>query len=384
MRPWTKRLLLAALVLAAFALLAWPKLRSSAPEGPAPQARGAAADVTAYVATPTPMRDRIRATGSLRADEAVDLSAEASGRVTSIYFQEGSRVREGQLLVKINDAELRAQRERLRTRIELAATREERQRRLLEIGGVSRDEYEGVLGELNVLRSEIDLLDAQIAKTEVRAPFSGIIGLRYVSEGAYVTPQTRIASLQAISPMKLEFSVPERYVGHVRSGDAVLFTIASAPGTFRGEVYAVEPRVSLDTRTLLIRARVDNPTGILLPGAFADVELIVDEVEGALPVPAIALISEMGGKRVWVVEDGMAAPRNVETGIRTEEAVQIVDGIAPGDTVITSGLQTLRAGQAVRVQSVAPVLDDSMVDDSTDDAAMGAAAPPPATVTSTS
>ena len=370
MKPWQKRLLFAAIALVVLALLAWPKLRSSAADGPPPQARGGqAATVTAYVAEPMSMRDRIRATGSLRADESVDLSAETSGRVTNIYFQEGSRVSRGQLLLKINDAELRAQRERLRTRIELAATREERQRKLLEIGGVSQDEYDGVLGELNVLRAEVDLLDAQIAKTEVRAPFSGVIGLRYVSEGAYVSPQNEIASLQAISPMKLEFSVPERYAGRVRPGDTVLFTIAGAPGTFEGEVYAVEPRVDLDTRTLLIRARVDNPTGVLLPGAFADVELIVDEIEGALPVPAIALISEMGGKRVWVIEDGKASPRNVQTGVRTEQAVQITDGIAPGDSVITSGLQSIRAGQAVSVQSV--------------DATIESVTPPPATVTST-
>ena len=266
MKPWQKRLLFAAIALVVLALLAWPKLRSSGPDGPPPAARGGqSARVTAYVAAPTTMRDRIRATGSLQADEAVDLSAETSGRVTGLYFQEGSRVRRGQLLVKINDAELRAQRERLRTRIELAATREDRQRKLLDIGGVSQDEYDGVLGELNVLRAEVDLLDAQIAKTEVRAPFSGVIGLRYVSEGAYVTPQTEIASLQSLSPMKLEFSVPERYAGRVRPGDTVLFSIAGAPGTFEGEVYAVEPRVNLDTRTLVLRARVDNPTGLSPP-----------------------------------------------------------------------------------------------------------------------
>ena len=369
MRPWTKRLLFAAIALVVLALLAWPKLRSDEPAGPPPQAQGRPADVTAYVAAATPMRDRIRATGSLRADESVDLAAETSGRVTGIFFQEGSRVRKGQLLVKINDAELRAQRERLRTRIALAATREDRQRRLLEIGGVSQDEYEGVLGELNVLRSELDLVDAQLATTEVRAPFAGVIGLRYVSEGAYVSPQTEIASLQRLSPMKLEFSVPERYAGRVGPGAEVLFSVANMPGTFRGEVYAVEPRVSLDTRTLLIRARVPNPNDVLLPGAFADVELIMDEIDGALPVPTIALISEMGGKRVWVIEDGKATPRNVETGIRTEAAVQIVDGIAPGDTVITSGLQSIRPGQAVNVRSV--------------DAGIDTTAPPPTAVTST-
>ena len=363
MKPWQKRTVLALVGLVVLALLAWPKLRPSDAAGPGAEARGGPVQATAYVATPRAMLDRIRATGSLRADESVDLSAETSGRITRIYFQEGSRVRRGQLLVKINDAELRAQRERLRTRIELAETREERQRRLLEIGGASQDEYDGVLGELNVLRSEVLLLDAQIATTEVRAPFSGVIGLRYVSEGAYVAPQTRIASLQAISPMKLEFSVPERYAGRVRTGDAVLFTVAGAEGAFRGEVYAVEPRVDVGTRTLQIRARVPNPDGQLLPGAFADLELIVAEIEDALPVPAIAVISELGGKRVWVIENGRAVPRTVETGIRTEEVVQITDGLAPGDTVLTSGLQTVRAGQPVQVQdatrSLAPPVADT-------------------------
>lgn len=364
MKPWQKRTLYGLIALVVLGLLAWPKLRPSDSAGAAagPRGGGGALQATAYVAETRPMRDRIRATGSLRADESVDLSAETSGRVTRIFFQEGSRVRRGQLLVKINDAELRAQRARLLTRIELAETREERQRRLLEIGGASQDEYDGVLGELNVLRSEAALLDAQIAKTEVRAPFDGVIGLRYVSEGAYVAPQSQIASLQAIDPMKVEFAVPERYAGRVRSGDDVLFTVAGAEGTFRGEVYAVEPRVDVGTRTLQIRARVPNSDGRLLPGAFADLELIVAEIPDALPVPAIAVISELGGKRVWVIEDGQAAPRAVETGIRTESVVQITDGLAPGDTVLTSGLQTVRAGQPVRVQGVTRSLAPPVAD----------------------
>ncbi|MDX1530932.1 MAG: efflux RND transporter periplasmic adaptor subunit, partial [Rhodothermales bacterium] len=371
MKPWQKRLLIGLIVLVVLGLLAWPKISTSGPDAPPPAARGPqAADVTAYVVAPVPMRDRIRATGSLLADEAVDLAAEASGRVTRILFEEGSRVRAGQLLLTTNDAELQAQRERLRYRIDLATTREDRQRRLLEIGGVSRDEYEGALGELNVLRAELGLVEAQLAKTQVRAPFGGVIGLRYVSEGAFVTPQTRIATLQRLSPMKLEFSVPERYAGRVALGDEVRFTTAGSPGAFRGEVYAVEPRVDLDTRTLLIRARVANPEGVLLPGAFADIELIVDEIPGALPVPALAVVSDMGGKRVWVVEDGKASQRTVETGIRTEEAVQITDGLVPGDTVLTGGLQAIRPGQPVRITDVDRLGDLDLTD-------VAAAAQPP-------
>lgn len=357
MKPWQKRLLWGALALVVLALLAWPKIRpTAAAEGPPAGARSAQAlPVTAYVLEPMPMSDRIRATGTLRADESVDIAAEVSGRVTRIAFQEGSRVQRGQLLLTINDAELRAQRERLVYRIELAETRETRQRRLLEIGGVSQDEYDGALGELNVLRADLSLVEAQLARTQVRAPFSGVIGLRYVSEGAYVSPQTRIASLQALSPMKLEFAIPERYSGRVTIGDGVSFTVAGAPQRFRGEVYAVEPRVAEETRTLLIRARVPNPDGVLLPGAFADLELVVEEIAGALAVPSVSIVPELAGRTVWIVEGGRATQRPVETGLRTDAAVQITAGLTAGDTVLVSGLQMIRAGQAVEVTELTAI-----------------------------
>jgi membrane fusion protein, multidrug efflux system len=368
MKAWQKRLLWGGVVLVIIALLAWPKIRpAQGASGPPPAGpRGSdSLAVSVYVAESLPMQDRIRATGTLRADESVDLAAEVSGRVTSIRFQEGSRVSRGQLLLTLNDSELRAQRERLRYRIELAETREERQRRLLEIGGVSQDEYDGVLGELNVLRADLALAEAQLARMQVRAPFSGVIGLRYVSEGAYVSPQTRIASLQALSPMKLEFSIPERYSGRVRSGDVVRFTVAGSAQSFRGEVYAVEPRVSEETRTLLIRARVPNPDGVLLPGAFADLDLIVEEIDGALPVPSFAIVPELAGRTVWVLENGRARQRSVETGLRTGDSVQITSGLAAGDTVLVSGLQVVRAGQAVRITDFAALgspSDDGPVD----------------------
>jgi membrane fusion protein, multidrug efflux system len=379
MKPWQKRLLWGAVALVVIGLLAWPKLRgsdgpggaSAAPAGGGPGGGGGgrALPVSAYVVEPVSMSDRIRATGSLLADEQVDLSAEVSGRVTRINFREGSRVQRGQLLLQINDAELQAQRQRLRYRIELAETREQRQRRLLEIGGASQDEYDGAAGELNVLRAELALTDAQIARTRLHAPFSGVIGLRQVSEGAYVSPQTRIATLQALSPMKVEFAVPERYTGRIRIGSVVTFGVAGSPGTYRGEVYAVEPRVDRDTRQLLVRARVPNPEGTLLPGAFADVELVVEEQPNALPVPAMAIVPELGGTRVWTVRDGRANPVAVEIGMRTDEAVQVLSGLVPGDTVLVTGLQTVRPGQAVRVQELTALSGR----------AAGASAPPAAT-----
>ncbi|MEL6611213.1 MAG: efflux RND transporter periplasmic adaptor subunit, partial [Bacteroidota bacterium] len=196
MPPWQKRLLVGAIALVVLGLLAWPKVQplladdgSNAGAGP-PRSGGAPANVVGYVAEPRLVRERIRATGSLIADEAVDLAAEVSGRVTAIRFQEGRAVRAGQVLIQVNDAVLQAEREQLRTRIDLAETREARQRQLLESGAVSQDTYDGALAELNVLRAELDLVEARLDQTQVRAPFSGVIGLRYISEGAIVTPQT--------------------------------------------------------------------------------------------------------------------------------------------------------------------------------------------------
>lgn len=355
MKPWTKRLLIAALVLIVVGGLALPKMRSGSDDAALPQRRAAdTLAVATYHVRPTPVADRIITTGTLRANEEVELTSETSGKITGIYFREGAAVRQGQLLVKINDADLRAERERLDRQVALAESREARQRQLLEIGGVAEEEYEATRAQLDVLRAEIGVLDARIAKTEIRAPFSGIIGLRYASEGTYITPQTRIATLQDVTPLKIDFSVPERYAGRVAVGAPVVFRVAGTDQAFRAEVYAIEPQVSLDTRTIQVRALTPNADEALRPGGFANVELIVEEVADAIAVPAIAVMPDIDGSKVFVVEDGRVAERRVETGIRTAEAVQILDGLAEGDIVVTSGLQQLRPGAPVRAQAAGP------------------------------
>lgn len=355
MKPWTRRLLIAAVVLLVVGGLALPKLRpGGGGDGAAAPRRGAdTLTVATYLVRPTPVAERILTTGTLRANEEVELTSETSGKITGIYFREGAPVQRGQLLVKINDADLRAERERLERRVALAESREARQRQLLEIGGVAAEEYEATRAELDVLRAEMGVLDARIAKTEIRAPFGGLIGLRYASEGTYITPQTRIATLQEVRPLKLDFSVPERYAGRIRPGASLLFRVAGSDQPFRAEVYAIEPQVSLDTRTLQVRARTPNADEALRPGGFANVELVVEEVADAIAVPAIAVMPDIEGSKVFVVEGGRVAERRVETGIRTAETVQITDGLAEGDEVVTSGLQQLRPGAPVRTQAAA-------------------------------
>ena len=341
---------LAAVVLVGLAI---PKI-SSSDEGSADNASASQQPmgVDAYVTRPTTVQDRLFTTGTLRADESVALTSEAAGKVTSIEFEEGTRVEAGQLLLTINDSELQAQRKRLEYRLQLAEDRKQRQERLLEEGGVSQETFDETANEVNVLQSELELVEAQIEKTKVRAPFAGTIGLREVSEGSYISPQTRIATLQRITPIKIDFSVPEKYSSRIEAGESITFTVRGSDATYSGRVYAVEPQIDPNTRSLRLRARAANQTGTLRPGAFADVTVVFDTIEDAITVPTFAVLPELGGQQVFVVEGGVAQPRSVETGVRSDSTIQITSGLAPQDTVITSGIQQLRPGLPVRIESL--------------------------------
>lgn len=354
----TKRITIAVAALALLALLAIPKLKSSSKSAaPAAQGKGGGGKggpvaVKAYVVKPSTLDDRIVVTGTITPNEQVDLQSETAGRITKIYFREGASVGKGTLLVKINDAELRAQLGRAVARKELAVTKEARQRTLREKDAVSQAEYDVALNELRSAEADIALIRAQLEKTEIRAPFSGRIGLRYVSEGSNITPSTKIASLNNVNPVKIDFSVPEKYFSVVRPGSLITFTIQGASGEYNAKVYAVEPRIDAETRTLQVRALCSNSGGQLFPGAFAEINLVLNRTDGALMVPTEAVIPEMEGKKVFIVKDGKAEPRKIEVGIRTDRQVQIISGLAAGDSVITSGILQVKPGAKLKVSEV--------------------------------
>ena len=377
--PWSKASIIVLVVaVGVMVALAMPRLfASEAGSGSGPRSQQAFG-VNAEVAGVSSIVERIETSGTMRANESVDLTSEASGKVTSIRFQEGTRVQAGQLLLSINDAELQAERQRLEFRLKLATDREQRQARLLEQGGVSQEEYDAVQNEVNVLRSELALTEARIEKTKVRAPFAGRVGLRNVSEGSYITPQTTITTLQDVDPIKLDLSVPEQYASRVGLGSEIRFTVRGSDSTHTGTVYAVEPQIDAETRTLRIRARADND-GSLRPGAFADATLRLGTIEDALTVPTVAVVPTLGGQRLYVVENDTAQTRNVTLGIRDAARVQITSGLSPGDTVIVSGIQNLRAGLPVTIEASSGKRDslqkdsqeqDSQEQDSLDEGSM--------------
>ncbi len=332
--------------------LALPKIGGSESSGDGDGGGDAPMRVDATALQPGTVTEQIRTTGTLRADESVELAAESGGKITDIRFDEGDRVEEGTLLVQINDAELRAEKQRLEHRLSLATDRAERQKELLEEGGVSQEEYDATVNKVEVLRSELDLVEARIQKTKVRAPFSGVVGLREVSEGAYVSPQTTIATLQRTDPVKLDFSVSEQYAARVQTGQSVTFRVRGMDRTLNGTVYASNTQVSADTRTLQLRARAPNPDGTLRPGMFADVTVTLGQITDAVVVPSLAVVPTLDGQRVFVAENGAAQPRNVTLGVRTDSTVQVTDGLSLRDTVITSGIQDLRTGLPIQIDTL--------------------------------
>jgi membrane fusion protein (multidrug efflux system) len=294
-----------------------------------------------------PFAETVNSTGTLRADEGVELQAETNGKIVAINFTEGSRVREGELLVKLNDSDLRATLTRATYRKQLAQLRERRLSQLLGQKVVTQNDYDTALSDMNVQDAEIALVQAQIEKTEIRAPFDGVVGLRYVSTGAYVNATTRIATVQRLDRLKIDFALPEKYIGRLKVGSPVTFTVAGGEGRIKGEIYAFDPRIDTGTRTLLIRAVCRNQEGRLLPGTFANVELTLTELRAAVLIPSEAVIPGVNEKNVFVMNDGKAERRVVETGTRMASTVHILAGLSPGDVVITSGLLQMRIGQPV-------------------------------------
>lgn len=320
------------------------------------QARGPAGGrvltVDILVVSDAPVEGSLRTVGTILPNEEVELVSEVSGRVVKIYFSEGRAVKKGDLLVKINDSELQAQYKKLLSSKKILEDREYRERILLEKNATSKEVYDAALNELMANKSDVELLKAQIEKTELTAPFYGVTGLRYVSEGAYVTPQVKIGTLQKTDSVKIDFSLPERYFGIVKSGDRITFSVDGIGGKFNAKIYAIEPKIDALTRSLKSRAIAYNPGGKIPGGAFAQIELPVREGENSIVLPAEVLTPDVFGYNVYLYKNGRALPKQIKIGYRDEKEVIITEGLNQGDSVIVSGIINLRPNAAVQVGEV--------------------------------
>lgn len=350
----TRTILIVIIILVIAGLLILPKINFSNEKEPAMSGRPGSMKipVDAYVVKPKKLLDRIVTTGTILANEDVELKSEISGKISKILFNEGSSVRKGDLLVKINDDELQAQLLKTNYTKKLLEQREFRQKKMLEREAISQEEYDIALNELNTVNAEIQLIKAQIDKTEIRAPFDGIIGLKSISPGSYVSPATSIATIQNINPVKIDFSVPEKYFSRVKAGNEIHFRIQGSDKDYTGKVYAVEPKINLATRTLQVRAISQNERSEIFPGSFAEIDIILEEKNNALMLPSESVVPDLEGKKVYKINNGKAQQLAVETGIRQEREVEVVKGVAVGDTIVTSGVMQLKPGAAVNVNQV--------------------------------
>jgi membrane fusion protein (multidrug efflux system) len=343
-------LVVVAVVAVAMLVIFKPKSKDSkAVAGSGRPGGGGPVSVQAILASEQRLTNDVYSTGTVQANEEVNIRPEITGRVISIHFKEGSKVNKGDLLIKLNDTDLRAQLQKLQSTKALNESNEFRAKKLMEIEGISRQEYESVQNQLSGVNADIDLIRAQMAKTEIRAPFPGVIGIRNVSEGSIVGPSDVIVSVQQIDPVKIDFSIPEKYINQVRVGDRIAFTIEGTDTSFTATVNAIEPKIDPTTRRVIIRAVCKNSDGKIYPGAFARVRLSLGEIENAILVPTQSVVPTQKGQNVYVVRGGKATPQPVETGIRNDTAVQILSGLNPNDTVITTGIMQLRPQTPVTV-----------------------------------
>jgi membrane fusion protein (multidrug efflux system) len=308
--------------------------------------------VEGFIVKPTVLDQTIAISGTLKPFEETVLMPEVAGRVVTINLQEGKSVKQGTLLVKLFDGDLQASLKKSTAQLELAEQTEKRQSELLKVSGISQSDYDQAVLQIHSINADIEILRAQLRKTEVLAPFDGVIGLRTISIGAEVTPGMALATIRAVEQLKLDFSVPEKYSNQVKQGLKVKFTVLGDDAPHEATVMATEEGIDVATRNLKARAVVKNKDAALKPGAFANVELQLGENKNALMVPTQAVIPQERTKQLIVAKIGKAKFVTVTTGVRQASTVEVLNGIAAGDTIVTTGLLFLKPGAALKFSKV--------------------------------
>lgn len=319
--------------------------------GPAAPAGLNVSSVEGFKVKTSVLTENVTTSGTLLPAEETELHPEASGRVVSLNLPEGRSVRKGTLLLKIFDEDLKSQLRKLETQIKQAEITEQRLADLIKVKGVSQQEYDLATLQTQTLRSELELVKINIDKTELRAPYDGIIGLRNISVGAYVTPATAVSNLRSNSALKLDFSVPEKYSALLKVGQNVTFRVEGSETEHTAVVQATEQSIEAESRNLRVRALVRSSQG-LLPGAFAEVTLALGNKQQAMMIPNQAVIPQARDKQVIVSKGGKAKFVTVKTGIRQASMIEITEGIEPGDTVCTTGILFLRPNAPVNFSKI--------------------------------
>ncbi len=320
-------------------------------EAPGP-AKSAIQKVEGYIVKPMPISDKAELPGSIIANETTEIHPEISGRLVYLNLNEGKIVGKGTLLAKIYDGDLQAQLKKLHVQLAVAEQTVKRMGELLKISGVSQQEYDLSTLQVNTIRADMEIVSTNISRTEIRAPYSGTLGLKNISSGAYVTPQTTLTTIRQNSQLKLDFVLPEKFTNSIKTGQVVDFTVEGNSKKYTARVIAAESGLSENTRSQNIRALVINNDGSLLPGIFAKVTTDFNADPNGLMIPTQAILPQARGKKVIVFHSGLAKFTDVMTGIRDSAFIQITSGLQVGDTVITTGLMSLKPDAKVELNKI--------------------------------
>jgi membrane fusion protein, multidrug efflux system len=313
--------------------------------------------VTAFVTSGTEFSESIYATGTILANESVELLPESAGKVTSIRFNEGDKVSKGQLLVKLNDAELQASLRKAQAMLELNRSKLSRLDDLIKIQGVSVEERDQVKQLVESGEADIAFIRAQIDKTEIKAPFHGIVGLRSISDGAYISTSSPVASILQTDELKLDFSIPEQYANKIKLPFNVEFMVDGSSTKYSAKVYAMNPGLNAKTRSIQLRAKVLNVTNDLFPGGFASVTIPLDKNASAILIPTEAIVPVLKGQQVWLSKNGEAQKVDVKVGYRSDAMIEVTSGLNAGDTVLTTGIMTLKPGTPLKFIAIKSLKD---------------------------
>jgi membrane fusion protein, multidrug efflux system len=300
----------------------------------------------------------IEANGVTLSEEMIELHPEISGRLTYLNVPDGATVKEGTILAKINDADLQAQLEQQKVQLDLANKTENRLKELLAVNGVNQSDYDAALSQVNTIKANIKVLNAQIDKTVIRAAFNGKLGLRLVSPGAYVIPQTLIGTLEQSDKIKIDFTVPSSYANLVSVGNTVFVQTNESDEKQIAVISAIEPQINVSTRNITVRARLKS--GTISPGAF--VKVLLTKNEEGFAVPSNALIPDASSNQVIVIKNMKAVFKNVETGIRAADVVELLSGVNQGDTIVVSGVLFVRPNALVKIRKIRTQVIENTLD----------------------
>jgi len=306
----------------------------------------------ALIVVTRPLSADIEIPGTILANETTEIHPEVSGRVVVLNVREGTSVSKGTMLAKLYDGDLQAQLRKLDVQLQIAEQTEKRQAELIKIQGISQQEYDLSLLGVSNLKADIDILKEAVRKTEIRAPFSGKLGLKNISDGAYVTSATIITTISQVNLLKIQFNVPEKYGSQLRTGQNINFTVDGSNKNYSANIIASEVKMDENTRSLAIRGIVRNGDASLIPGVFAKVKIVLGQNENAIMIPTI-VVQPLGRKKlVYLYKGGKSIPSDITTGIRDSSSVQVLTGLNVGDTVITTGLLFLRPGADIKLKKV--------------------------------